>query len=573
MTWDSNWDLSCPDWSERLVKGQSLVPHLPKLDLVTGNRAVAILDKLRLHDVPGNPRLGPVLDTDPPGSLGDAGGDWFRDIVRALFGAVDPVSRARMIREVFLLVPKKNGKTTYGALLMLVALLMNTTPGAKFIFTAPVQDTAEMALEAASQAVEMDEVLKTKLWVRDHKNMIVHRVTKATLEIMTFDPKVLTGQKVHGALIDELHLCALINGAAKAIRQLRGGMLPFPQAFMMFITTQSEEQPAGVFRNELVRARDIRDGKIRDGVPMLPILYEFPEEIQADKDKAWSSPKLWPLVNPNMGRGFQLSTLEGLAVEAKRAGEAEYRAWASQHINIEIGLALAARAWAGARYWEACGVKSVTLEYLLAHSEVITVGIDGGGLDDLLGACVLGREEGTGRWLVYSHAWVHESVLELRKDISARLQDFANDGDLTIIKKPGDDIDALAKLVERCEKSELLGDIGVDTVGLGAIVDAIVALGIEFERLRGIPQGYKLMGYIQTVERKLAAGQLAHSGQPMMAWCVSNAKPEPRGNATMITKQVSGSAKIDPLMALFNAAALMSMNPKPKKKKHQLLFF
>lgn len=567
-----NWDLSCPDWAERLANGQSLVPYLPKLDLVTGNRAVGILDKLRLHDVPGNPRLGPVLDIDPPGSLGDAGGDWFRDIVRALFGSIDPATRHRLIREVFLLVPKKNGKTTYGALLMLVALLMNTTPGAKFIFTAPVQDTAEMALEAASQAVEMDEVLKTKLWVRDHKSQIVHRVTKATLEIMTFDPKVLTGQKVHGALIDELHLCALINGAAKAIRQLRGGMLPFPQAFMMFITTQSEDQPAGIFRNELVRARDIRDGKIRDGVPMLPVLYEFPEEIQRDKDKAWENPSLWPMVNPNLGRGFQLSTLEEMAVEAKRAGTSEFKAWASQHINIEIGLALAARAWAGARYWEACGAKEVTLEYLLARSEVVTIGIDGGGLDDLLGVSVIGREEGTGRWLVYCHAWVHESVLELRKDIAARLQDFANDGDLTIIKKPGDDIDALAKLVERCEKSELLGNIGVDTVGLGAIVDAIVGVGIDFERLQGIPQGYKLMGYIQTVERKLAAEQIAHSGRPMMAWCVSNAKPEPRGNATMITKQVSGSAKIDPLMALFNAAALMSMNPKPKKKKHQLFF-
>ena len=49
--------------------------------------------------------------------------------------------------------------------------------------------------------------------------------------------------------------------AASAIRQLRGGMLPFPEAFMAFITTQSEEAPAGVFADELQKARDIRDGK------------------------------------------------------------------------------------------------------------------------------------------------------------------------------------------------------------------------------------------------------------------------------------------------------------------------
>jgi phage terminase large subunit-like protein len=46
-----------------------------------------------------------------------------------------------------------------------------------------------------------------------------------------------------------------------------------------------------------------------------------------------------------------------------------------------------------------------------------------------------------------------------------------------------------------------------------------------------------------------------------MWWAVANARVEPKGNAIIIMQQASGSAKIDPLMAAFNAIALMSTNP------------
>ena len=84
---------------------------------------------------------------------------------------------------------------------------------------------------------------------------------------------------------------------------------------------------------------------------------------------------------------------------------------------------------------------------------------------------------------------------------------------------------------------------------------------IPEDKLIGVSQGWKLTGAIKTAERKLAEGVLVHCGQPMMAWCVGNAKVEPKGNAILITKQASGTAKIDPLMALFNAVQLMSLNP------------
>ena len=225
-------DLSRPDWAARLKAGHSLLPDLPWLNHAEAARAIGIFNMLRLSDVPGTPQMR------------EAGGDWFREIVGALFGSIGPDGQ-RLIRELFLLVPKKQSKTTSGALLMLTALLLNKRPHAPFILTAPVQDVADIAFSAIMGAITLDPVLSKKLHIREHFKTITHRETKAELAVMTFDPSVLTGQKCAGVLIDELHVVARMNKAASAIRQLRGGMLPYPEAFLAFITTQSEEAPVG----------------------------------------------------------------------------------------------------------------------------------------------------------------------------------------------------------------------------------------------------------------------------------------------------------------------------------------
>lgn len=544
------WKLRCPDWADRLRAGRSLVPDLP-LDLVQGDRAVSVFNKLKLADVPGTPVLA------------EAAGDWFRDIVRALFGSMDQRTRERFIREIFCLVPKKNSKTSYGALLMLTALLLNERPNAPFILTAPVQDVAELAFNQAAGAVALDPVLAKKLHVRDHLKTITHRETGAELQIMTFDPAVLTGQKPVGILIDEMHVVAKMSKAASALRQLRGGMLPFPEAFLVTITTQSEDAPVGVFKAELQKARDVRDGIL--DAPILPVLYEFPEEMQRDKGKAWKDPSNWHMVTPNAGRSITIQRLVDDCRVAEATSEAELRAWASQHLNVEIGLALRSDRWAGANFWEQQAKKGLSLDDVLARSEVLTVGIDGGGLDDLLGLSVTGRCKETGDWLHWAKAWAHKSVLELRKSEAPLLKDLVAEGSLVLVDEIGQDVEQVADVVEQCYSSGLLDKIGVDPAGIGSIVDAITERGVPLELIVSVSQGWRLVGAIKTTERKLAERRFWHAGTRLMNWCVSNAKVVPSGNAVLITKQASGTGKIDPLMATFNAAELMSRNPQGQR--------
>ena len=142
-----------------------------------------------------------------------------------------------------------------------------------------------------------------------------------------------------------------------------------------------------------------------------------------------------------------------------------------------------------------------------------------------------------------------------------RFLDFERDGDLTIVSRVGDDVQDVAGMCMALFESGKLDMIGCDQAGIGAIEQAIVDAGVPDEKLIGISQGWKLTGAIKTTERGLAGGAIQHARQPLMDWCVGNAKVEPRGNAVMITKQMAGTAKIDPLMAAFNAISLLSLNP------------
>lgn len=540
------WNLSCLDWADRLRAGRLPIPDLP-LFQAAADRAVAVFDRLRLPDVPGTPLLR------------DAAGPWFREgIVRPLHGSLDPVTGERMIREVFCLVGKKNSKSTYSALLMLTSLLINQRPKALFLLVAPTLDITQIAFGAIEGAIRLDPELSDMLHVQVHLKRVTDRRNGATLQVMSWDPQTLTGQKCAGVLLDETHVIASAAKSASCLTQLRGSLTAYPEAFMVQISTQSEVTPSGVFRSELLRARAIRDG--RQTGRTLPVLFEFPSDIASDRSK-WGDPKNWPMVLPNIGRSITLDRLIEDFDTAKEGDESELRRWASQFLNIEIGLGLVSDRWPGADYWEAAGDPEITLEHIVERSDSVVAAVDGGGLDDWLSIAVVGRDRDTRQWLAWTMAWAHVDVLTRRKSEAGRMRDFERDRDLRIIDRLPQDIEELTQLIAYLDGTGCLAGIGLDQIGIGGLVEALEAVGIERTRITPVNQGYKLNGAIMTTERKLADGTLKHCASSMMSWVVGNAKVEMKGNAYLITKAAAGRAKIDPLMALFSAVQVMIVTP------------
>ena len=539
------WSTACPDWEKRIVNRESLIPFKP-LSPEQAKRALDIFKSLKMVDVLGQP------------TFGEACAPWVFDFVAAIFGAYDENTGKQRINEFFLLISKKNGKSTIAAAIMITALILNMRHSAELLILAPTKEVADNSYKPASDIVKASPELSRFLKTSDHIREIKHLNTNATLKVVAAENDTVTGKKASFVLIDELWLFGKKEKADNMLKEATGGLVSRPEGFVIYLSTHSDNPPAGVFKKKLEEFRNIRDGVVVNN-RALGVLYEFPKRFLQNED--YLAPENFYITNPSLGYSVEAEDL--LSKLNKETDEQGRRVFLAKHLNVEIGQAQRGDRWVGTEFWQRQTDETLTYDSLIERSEVVVVGIDGGGLDDLFGLTLIGRDKQSKQWLSWSHAWAHTSVLERRKSIATVLRDFEKDGDLTIVDDKLDDISQIIEIIDDVKQRNLLACVAVDPAGLGELVEELAQIGItpDNKQVVGVSQGYMLMNAIKTTERKVAGGTFWHSKSAMMDWCVANLKIEPTATAIRATKQNAGDAKIDPAMAMFDAATVMSRNP------------
>lgn len=552
------WSTALPDWEERIVSKRSLVPFEP-LFPSEAEAALAVFKSLRLVDLPaGEDGLAPTF--------GQVCDEWVFEFVGAIFGAYNVKTAKRLIREFFLLVSKKNSKSTIAAGIMLTALIRNWRHSAELLIVAPTVEIANNAFKPAADMIRADEELTDLLHVQETWRQIKHRITNATLKVVAADTETVGGKKAAFVLIDELWLFGKRNHSESMLREATGGLVSRNEGFVIYLTTHSDEPPAGVFKAKLDYFRNVRDGKIIDN-KSFGMLYEFPKKLV--ETEGYLNSDNFYITNPNLDRSVSREWLEDELVKAQMEGAKGLAIFLAKHLNLEIGMNLMANRWPGADFWKRGESTDLSdLASLLDRCEAVVVGIDGGGLDDLFGLTIVGRDRDTKHWLSWSHAWCHKGVLTRRKSIATLLLDFQKAEELTIVDDELADVSEIVEIIKDVKMRGLLVAVAVDPAGIGEFVDALSDIDVtpENKLVLGAPQGFALMNAIKTTERKLTNGTFRHAPSKLMEWCVGNLKIEPTATAIRATKQNAGDAKIDPVMALFNAAWLMGTNPTVAKK-------
>lgn len=574
------WTTACPDWERRIVERESLIPFQP---LFPGEALAAreVLLNLRLVDVPGRPTMGEVARP------------WSTDFADVVFGSYDPSSGIRWINDVHLDIAKKNIKSTLAAGIMLTALVRNWRDSGEFYILAPTKEIADNSFFPARDMVHADQELKDMMLVQPNFRMITHRNTKAFLKVIAADQETVGGKKTIGLFIDELHLFGKRNNAEAMLREAKGGLASRPEGFVISASTKPDGAPAGVYAQRLEYFRNVRDGKIRDP-RSFGLIYEHPKRFIESGD--YKKREYFYIPNPNLGASVQEQYLVDELAKAEHSGQAALVNFYAKHLNVQPTMAMRSDGWAGALVWSRGVEVGLTLDDILRRCEVVTIGIDGGGLDDLLGIAVIGRERETNRWLGWATGFISTIGLLRRKANAEDYLRFKRSGELQVFRFGDDtpevtqelessaifielmdgvseastdpkslpaDIQFVVDLVRRVRDQGLLAQVGVDAAGIGGIVDALASIGVtqDADTLDAVRQGIALMGAIKTVERKLADRSFRHGAQSLLTWCVGNLRVIPTPTAMRVARDEAGFGKVDPAMALFNAAHLMSLNP------------
>lgn len=127
---------------------------------------------------------------------------WQKAIIQTVFGFVDDKG-FRKYREVFIVVARKNGKSTLLSAIGLYMLFADGEGGAQVCCVASKKDQAKIVFEEASNMVSQSKLLKKH--IRKRKGDLYVDLTFSTFEPLASDSNTLDGLNMHCGILDEVH--------------------------------------------------------------------------------------------------------------------------------------------------------------------------------------------------------------------------------------------------------------------------------------------------------------------------------------------------------------------------------
>jgi phage terminase large subunit-like protein len=434
----------------------------------------------------------------------------------------------RRYREVFIYVPRKNGKTPLAAGLMVQELVRCQTPGAQMFSAAADRDQAALIFRDATQMV------RNQSWINDMMKVTPSYKTIEKSDFSLYKALSSEAGTKHGlrpalVIVDELHA----HPNSELVDTLTTGTaVKGLEPLIVYITTADYERES-VCNTKHRYACSVRDGKVNDA-RCFPVIFE------AAIDDDWKDPEVWKRVNPNYGVSVSEDYLARACERAQveRSFENEFK---RLHLNIKTQ---SIEAWLPMDRWDQCPSEAVYLD-----GETCYGGLDMSSTQDITAFVLYFPELKAVRcwfWLPGDNAEVRQ-----RRD-GVPYSEWLADGVIT--ETPGDYIeqDPIFDSIMEANDRYDIRKVGADGFQAAAMIERLMREGIDIEKF---PQTMQHMtSPCKSLEKLVGTAQLNHGGNPALRWMAGNCvvEREPKRSMMRPSKKHS-SEKIDGITALVTA--------------------
>ena len=226
---------------------------------------------------------------------------WQKAIIQTVFGFVDDKG-FRKYREVFIVVARKNGKSTLLSAIGLYMLFADHEGGAQVCCVASKKDQAKIVFEEAKNMVSQSSLLRKHIQKR--KSDLYVGLTFSTFEPLASDSNTLDGLNMHCGILDEVHAWKDRN-----IYDVSKQSMGARQQPLLFTISTAGFVRENIYDSLYEMSDDIlNDLKVDER--FVCFIYEL------DSRKEWTVQKNWIKANPGLE---SIKSMEYLKEQVKRA--------------------------------------------------------------------------------------------------------------------------------------------------------------------------------------------------------------------------------------------------------------
>lgn len=491
---------------------------------------------------------------------------WEEEDLSAIFGTLDEDGN-RLFEMVYLEVPKKAGKTEFVAGIVLLVLILTTTPGCQVYGAASATRQALNVYRAACKMVEQSPLLKQHLIIRRGTNRIVKRSDPDSFyAAIAADGDVGDGANPAAFIADELHRWKTRKQLENWDVLSKGGITR-KQSITIAITTAGvrEESPLAWKLHE--KTINIREGRVSD-----PRFYG--RIYGAEKTDDPGLPATWIKANPSLLENGGFLDKDKIRKEYESAlSEGDLTSFKRYFLNVwdqKENRAIDMVEWdASAGALEARGLREKEPEDLvrpldrevLAHfiGRICWAGVDLSMTTDTTSVVFVFpcENETTDAWDVLSFFWLPEKkIRKLEVKLGVPLAKWVREGFLE--SAPGDVID-YRDIKARLEWGASMFDLQEicwDPYNSRQISVLMVEDG---HKCTEILQGYKELNEpTKKVLELVVRGALHHGNHPVLRWHAGCACTKTDGKDNLMfakPHRESSTSRIDGMSAIADAMA------------------